>query len=142
MQTSYFARLKYIKYPVAICRIIPDYYKGPCYNPLAPTIEMLFKTKRVVLDVRISNIINVGGGVSEEYKRKILGTLNPHEVVEELKSLHPEADENEITLLCYEAGNRPCHRHHVAEWLTAHGYETKELEVDRARAAVSAGGEV
>ena len=121
MKTSYFARLRtgQIAYPVSISRFPPRWYKGPKYLKLAPTADMLARAKAAV----DSN----SEGISNEYQEAILAKLSADEVVGDLQAIWPEVDTSDITLLCFEALNKPCHRHLAAQWLTQHGYPTEEM---------------
>ena len=53
-----------------------------------------------------------------EYYRTVLMKLDPEEVYNKL---------NNSVLLCYEDSDDFCHRHIVADWLRAAGFECEEL---------------
>jgi hypothetical protein len=72
-------------------------------------------------------VYNNSEDISDEYQEAILVNLSADEVVSDLQAIWPEADTSDITLLCFEALNKPCHRHVAAQWLTRHGYPTEEM---------------
>lgn len=96
MYTSNFARLRRIQAPlrpVSIARGTPRWFRGPCYEALAPEWEWL----------RFSR---------EEYDRAFrrrLNQLDPRRVYEDLGE--------QAVLLCWCKHNAGCHRRLVAEWL-------------------------
>lgn len=96
MYTSNFARLRYVNpplRPVSIARGTPRWFRGPCYEALAPEWEWL----------RFSR---------EEYDRAFrrrLNQLDPRRVYEDLGE--------QAVLLCWCKHNAGCHRRLVAEWL-------------------------
>lgn len=55
-----------------------------------------------------------------------LGGLNPRLVYSQICALYEGVSPAEITLLCYEPKNYPCHRHLVAKWLSNNGIPTTE----------------
>ena len=124
MDTSYFAKLKYIEHPVAICGWSPEFYTGPKYTKLAPKKDWFFKWKEE----------RESGKYTEEesnlmyktlYYETVLNNLDPVEVYKELCSIYNSED---VTLICYEKPGDFCHRHLVAEWLNNMGYNVKEKE--------------
>lgn len=94
MYTSNFARLRYVNpplRPVSIARGTPRWFRGPCYEALAPEWEWL----------RFSR---------EEYDRAFrrrLNQLDPRRVYEDLGE--------QAVLLCWCKHNAGCHRRLVAE---------------------------
>ena len=115
MTTSYFARLKEISYPVSICGRAPEWYKGPQYKKLAPKLWFFQLYKSGDLDAK---------GYTEAYKEEVLAPLDPKEVYEKLCSFY---NTSEVTLLCYEKPGDFCHRHLIADWLNAAGYDVQEM---------------
>ena len=113
MNTSYFAKSAKNPNAVAICAQVPGWFTGKQYKKLAPTWDIFNEWKKTG-----SNEI-----YTKRYKWAILDQLNPQEVYDELGA--------NAVLLCYEAPNKFCHRHLVAQWLTdslrKHGIVVTEL---------------
>lgn len=113
--TSYFARLKYVINPIAICGKSPNWFDGPQYKILAPKYSFFRDYKDGKID-------------SEEYtflyKKEVLDKLNVSDVYTDLYHKYDSAN---FTLLCYEKIGDFCHRHLVAEWLTINGFPVEEL---------------
>ena len=61
------------------------------------------------------------------FNAEVLATLDPAKIVEYLAAKRPRGKEG-IALICYEKPGDFCHRHLVASWLTAAGYNVKEWE--------------
>jgi hypothetical protein len=124
MKTSYFAKLKsgIIAHPVSISRFPPKWYRGPKYFKLAPPADVLSRGKDAIDGGDSSALI------FDEYRSAVLAHVPVEEVVDELRMIWPNVPDDDITLLCFEPLGRPCHRHVVAEWLTSHGYPTREME--------------
>jgi hypothetical protein len=123
MFTSYFARLRLgIEYPVSICRWPPKWYTGPRYFKLAPPKDILLNAKQNTEELERDT-----EKFKDEYQRTVLDKLSFDEVLSDLQKIYPNIDDfNKLTLLCFEALNKPCHRHWVAEWFNAHGVECEE----------------
>ena len=102
MQASNFATAKNDPHAVAICRGIPEDFKGRHYMALAPTAQSL----KAVHQGKISPAQFKG-----HYTIEILEKLDPMAV---FNHLGPDA-----ILLCWEPFNKSCHRRIVAEWLEA-----------------------
>ena len=102
MKTSYFANQAATLDPksVSIARWPPRSW-GPRrrYIALAPSIDLLNRSKAGLPWPKYV----------EEYKRDVLGKLDPVKVSADLG---PDA-----ILLCYEGPGEECHRRLVAEWL-------------------------
>ena len=109
--TSYFARNGKNPKAVAITVSVPKFYKGKGYPDLAPTWELVEQYK--------------SGKINEEEYAKLYYSLlkerqlTPAKIAEEL----PDG----AILLCYEVSGKFCHRHLVADWLSAAGIEIKEI---------------
>ena len=110
--TSNFGNLRKLRekfiLPIAIVRYAPKWYDGFNYQRLAPTSPMLSYGE-------------------PEYRvafGKLLNHLNPHAIVGELTAISGGKD---IALLCYEKDGEFCHRHLVADWLKANGYDVTEF---------------
>ena len=124
MNTSYFAKLKNIERPVAICGWSPQFYNGLKYTKLAPKKDWFFKWK----DAKESGQYSEEESIQiykELYYKTVLDLLEPHQVYQELCNIYNTED---VTLLCYEKSGDFCHRHLVAEWLNNAGYNVTEKE--------------
>ena len=118
--TSYFGRMNSKKYGNLKDRAISiargnKYWDGEVYPPLFPTWDIILRAH--------NNTIT-----KEEYER-----VYRKEVLDKLDPAKVYADLDGKILLCYEktadieAGTSFCHRYMVAQWLTEHGFEAKEL---------------
>ena len=103
MFTSYFANLKNVSNPLAICGKSPVWYTGPEFKTLAPKYGF-FKDYK---DGKIDDTEYV-----IQYYKQILDKLNPQKVYDHLINTYGE----NVTLLCYEKLGDFCHRHIVAVW--------------------------
>jgi uncharacterized protein (DUF488 family) len=110
IQTSYFAKSANHPNAVSIAGKAPEWYKGRQYKKLAPKYWFFKKFKED------NDIVFY----TEHYYKEVLDLLDPLEIVQEL-------GENAV-ILCWEASDKFCHRHLVAEWLQKHlNIEIKEL---------------
>ena len=116
--TSYFAKIKKVVNPIAICGKSPDWYTGPQYKKLAPKYGFFMDYKNGVIDEV---------GYTKCFNELVLLPLSQEDIIKELSKLYE--GEEEITLLCYEKPTDFCHRHIVAEWLNRIGLEVKEKEI-------------
>ena len=124
MFTSFFDNIDRIRYPVSISRFSPSWYEGPKYLDAAPSESLLnwyHNEKKSG-----ANEYNLQKEYERKYINETLSQLSPEKVWNDICSLYPEADSREITLLCYEAPEKFCHRHLLANWLKKHGYQIKE----------------
>lgn len=115
--TSYFAKLRCIPkniVPISIAAKTPDWYSGLTYKKLAPKYQFFMEWKKT-RDNRY---------YIEHFNNEVLKVLNPYDVINDFKSMTNNA--NDIVLLCYETPDKFCHRHLVAGWLNAAGYEVIE----------------
>lgn len=110
--TSYFAIQKNNPNTVAICRGIPAWFKGPSYQALAPSWSILKEWKESAQDTEAI------AHYTKRYQQEVLAHLDPERIYQDL---------NHKTLLCYEKREDFCHRHLVAQWLQANGYDCQEL---------------
>ena len=117
--TTYFANLKKLPknvHPISICGKAPDWYDGLQYKKLAPKYDFFMKWKET--------------GDNDYYikcfEEQVLSKLNPHEVVEELVGMLDINEDIDIALVCYEAPDKFCHRHLVADWFNKAGYNCEE----------------
>lgn len=127
MLTSYFANAKNLKYPIAISRGIPAWFKGLSYQDLAPSWRLVLtykemKAKAEALSTSLSDCENY---YIDVYNKQ-LSELDPHKVFLDLCNLYQNVNPNEISLLCYEKTDF-CHRHLVAKWLRNAGYNCYEI---------------
>ena len=115
--TSYFGNIKQLSNEgltvISVARFSPRWYNGARYSAVAPTPYML------------------GGACNhEEYLKRyddILNGLSPEVVIRDITTLSRGKD---VALCCYEKPNEFCHRHLLAEWITANtSYEVKEWGV-------------
>lgn len=119
MYTGYYARA--VEYrangliPVAISLGVPDWWHGPVYKKLAPTLGIL-------ANWRYSENSMPGAEREkrylDEYTRIVLLNLDPKNVLEDLSKF---GDIDKIVLCCYETPEEFCHRHIVASWLRVKG---------------------
>ena len=123
MNTSFLGAIDRIEHPIAICGKRPYWYEDsgrPSYPALAPKIGFFTDWKNGLL---------ADAGYVREFDRQVLQRLDPKKVFEDLCAIYPGVRESEITLLCYEAPGKFCHRHLVSAWLTANGFPCKELKL-------------
>lgn len=121
LYTSYFGLMKKFPdtlVPVAICLYPPKWYRGLVYSKLAPTKEILEAWK---LNKDERAYINA-------YATDVLSLLTPEEVQDDLITMVGE--DKDVAMLCYEKEGF-CHRHLVANWLTASGITTTEILYDK-----------
>ncbi len=121
IRTSYFAQLRKIKamdgaVTVAVCRYLPDWYKGAVYQKVAPCYDMLAGMKNA--DTREY--------FSKKYLTEVLGILEPGKVEKEIKDIVVHRGGTFAVLLCFEKSSDFCHRHLVAAWL---GRDPDEAEL-------------
>ena len=133
--TTYFANLKNlnreISCPIAICGKSPNGYKGLEYKKLAPK-WWFFKEWKENHDNNF---------YIENFNKEVLSVTTPNRVMTDIRNLIAsvygmemidfserwwENVSYDIYLVCYEKPEDFCHRHLVADWLTANGIEVKE----------------
>ena len=111
--TSYWGRAKKLKEngiePIAICRGLPEFFRGQSFPDLAPKWNMM--------NLR-------GQEFNDAYINGVLAYLDPNWVYQDLEQFGFK----EIALMCYEKNPLDCHRSVVAGWLTAAGYDVEEWE--------------
>lgn len=113
--TTYFSNIKNLPIeviPIAICGK-PDWWGGFKYWPLAPKKTFFYEWKKT----------GDNDYYIEHYYDEVLNKLDPHKVVEHLYEITSGRD---VALVCYEAPDKFCHRHLVAEWLRKNGYQIEE----------------
>lgn len=116
--TSYFDNIGNIPdgiVPISICGRAPEYWDGLQYKKLAPKWSFFSKW----LENRDNDYY------IKCFKELVLDKLNPGDVVSALYTL---ANSTNICLICYETPEKFCHRHLVADWLNAAGYNVEEYK--------------
>lgn len=106
--TSYFSNGKKLAEAgvvmIGIALYPPKWFSGTSLKYVAPTASILFAK----------------GQTSEEYTRRykaeVLARVNPQLLIESLRQLGKGRD---VALCCFEKPESFCHRHILAEWLTA-----------------------
>ena len=119
MYTTYFATLRKLPpgcVPIAICAKPPAWYRGICYGKLAPRYGFFSEWKKTGDDAYYTRC----------FQEQVLAHLDARTVYDELVSL---AGTGDIALVCYEAPDKFCHRHLVAEWLRENGFDVSELQI-------------
>lgn len=131
--TSYFGKMRKFPnnvIPVAICALVPSWYKGAQYPKLAPDYDMLMQWK----------CDHNNDDYAECFNSAVLGNLDVMRTAHELHMLIPEkariqmqhsvwsSPDWHIALLCYEKPTDFCHRHFVADWLRHGGFKCEEWE--------------
>lgn len=122
MLTGYYAKLKIYMdaglVPVSIAGKAPTWYSGLEYKKLAPKWEFFNEWK---------NGSHKGDNdyYIQHFKEEVLDTLNPKDVIEDLKNL-TGVEPHKIILVCYEKPNDFCHRHLVADWLREYREDTRD----------------
>lgn len=132
--TSYFAQIRNFPdnvIPISICGKAPAGYKGLQYKKVAPKYGFFMEWKK-----NHDNDFYI-----EHYEKEVLATLNPRGVVDELYdklsddlkaiikaegTYKARSQKVHIALICYEKPGDFCHRHLLADWLSAHGFECRE----------------
>lgn len=118
--TSYFAWIDQLRaagiVPIAISRSVPKFARGMAWFPqLAPKADIL---DRYRADHDEAAYIR-------EYIPRVLGRLNVADVARQLSEISGGGD---VALCCYEKPGAFCHRHLVADWLDANGFQCAEWE--------------
>lgn len=141
--TTYFANLKNLDHlnscPIAICGKSPDGYKGLEYKKLAPKWWFFKQWK----ENHNNNFYTV------HFYEEVLNPLSAEQVIEDFRvminnmyncGIRKEIESIpgykwwehvpfDIYLVCYEKPGDFCHRHLVADWLTANGIKVEEASV-------------
>ena len=111
MNTSYYSLSADHQNAVSIAGKAPEWFRGRKYRKLAPKL-WFFKKYKEDGDTEF---------YTKQYYTEVLNKLDPQQVYDEL-------GENSI-LLCWEAPDKFCHRHIVAEWLSKNLHiEVSELK--------------
>jgi len=119
--TTYFAQLRNLPeniVPVSICGKAPDWYKGLQYKKFAPKYGFFMEWKR-----NHDNDYYI-----KCFNEQVLGDLNAVDVVLDLSRMIYSFNigESDIALVCYEKPGDFCHRHLVAQWFCANGFQCAE----------------
>lgn len=107
--TSYFARIKNKVNTISIANSCPQGFGGLICKALAPKWEWVAKYKR---DSDFAYLAD-----------KYTAYLDSLGIEAVSKLIYDGA-----ILCCWEANNKPCHRHVLAQWLRDHGIECEEYE--------------
>lgn len=110
--TSYYAKVKSSWQRYALVRVstsIPDWFPVE-----APGIPELYPGWDLVSGLKDGYI--TWAEYRERYTGK-LSLLDKADVLRRLKEISDQSGGKDVVLLCYEANNKPCHRHLIAEWL-------------------------
>ncbi len=99
MNTSYFSRNHNHPHAVSIAGGAPKWYIGREYKKLSPKYWFFQKYKEDGDEEFYT----------EAYYQEVLGDLDAQEVYDALGG-------DDAVMLCWEASNKFCHRHIVAEW--------------------------
>ena len=128
MLTSYFANVKNLKYPIAISRGVPTWFKGLCYQDLAPSwrLVLTYKEMKAKAETLHTSTKECENFYINEYNKQ-LSQLNVDKVYIDLCKLYKGVNPNEISLLCFEKPTDFCHRHLVADWLKNASYNCYEI---------------
>lgn len=114
--TSYFANAKNLVKNgivcVSIARISPGWFQGPKMMNLAPSKKLLF-------DKSITD-----EAFEREYEREVCSKLSPAWLRREMERVSQGRD---VALLCYEKPGDECHRHTLAKWMNANGFDVHEF---------------
>ena len=110
IQTSYFALYRENR-GVNIALFPPKGFKGKSYSKLAPTPNLLKWWKSC------EQTPENAGTYKLRYYKEVLDKLDVNKVGKTLEG---------YTVLCFESKEKFCHRHLVAEWLRAGGFECCE----------------
>lgn len=118
--TTYFGKLKKLPkeiVPISICGKAPEWWTGLQYKTLAPKYNFFMEwTKNKDNDYYI-----------EHFNKEVLNVLDADKVVFELNEMvNGRFEDVDIALVCYEKPEDFCHRHLVANWLIANGYDCME----------------
>lgn len=108
--TSYYSKCKVGDNRLAISQGVPAWYTGRRSKILAPDWKL-------VMDLKNNNISE------EAFTEKYVAQLESIGILAVENVLH-DGD----VLLCWEASNKFCHRHILAEWLREHGHTVSELQ--------------
>ena len=122
--TTYFANVRNLPdevVPIAICGKPIFNWIYPAYKKLAPKWSF-FSVWQKTRD---------NDYYIEHFHEEVLWKLDPHTVVNELSEISEGKD---CALVCYEAPDKFCHRHLVADWLNSAGYDVNEFGVDDEKA--------
>ena len=114
--TSYFSSHKYNpEGGVSISRWC-SFWKGPTFKELVPSERLITWWKS--LPKAVQELPEARAHYEQVYREETLSRLNPAEVADKLEGM---------VLLCFEKSTDFCHRHIVADWLRAAGFECEEL---------------
>ena len=106
--------------PIRISTSEPNWFNYTCGK-----VEILYPGWDLVNGIKSGSI--TWEHYVETYKNR-LANLNAKGIIEDLETISNLYGGKDIVLLCYEAPDKPCHRHLVAEWLSKYlDYEVQEV---------------
>ena len=127
--TTYFSRIGKLPegcVPVAICGGVPPWWRGrPQFRALAPKRSFFEEWRRTHDDSLYVR----------HFDAEVLAGLDQGDVVVRVREL---AGSDSVALVCYEVCGAFCHRHYVADWLRAGGFDAREFLLDGDRPYVVA----
>lgn len=116
---SYFGRVRSIPQdllPVSIARVNPKWWVGSAFSAIAPSSELLSEWKNGKLN-------------QTSFRCKYYTQLEAYGTAENiLKELETITGGKDCVLLCFEKPEDFCHRHILADWMSAHGIEIPEWQ--------------
>jgi hypothetical protein len=116
--TSYFGNVRRLPKEMVLISISrwDIRWEGWKMKSLSPTVDILAEYKREPNEVRYT----------KRFRSEVLGQKDCDLMVRNLEAkFGPDA---QICFLCYEGPGKFCHRHLVADWMTASGYECREWQ--------------
>ena len=124
--TGYFARARdYANHNMALVSIA---LKDPWFVPKDLT---LYNIKDLAPTPGILALKDKPKEYVERYKSEILGKPLILDFIRlRIGQIQEESNKSELVLMCYEAPDKFCHRHIVAEWLTEYGIPTAEYGLE------------
>lgn len=127
MRTGYFARAK--EYADAGFSLVSIALKPAWFLPKELT---LYRWERVCPTEEILALKNDPEKYTVRFWQDVLSEINPAVAIGELECIADNSQSNKLVLLCWEAPDKFCHRHLVAEWLCHLGLPCKEFSVEDA----------
>ena len=119
--TTYFSRIRRLPegcVPVAICGGVPTWWGSrPRFRALAPKRSFFEEWRRT----------HDNGLYVRHFDSEVLGRLEQGDVVRSIRAL---AGSDSVALVCYEVCGAFCHRHYVADWLRAGGFDAREFLIE------------
>lgn len=111
LYTSYYARVVRASDDILLIRVsntVPDWFNRE-YHTLSVNVFPDWKFINAFKKDEISYET-----FCAEYRKKIAGTTQPCEILDEIKRLAEECGKEKVALLCYEKNSNLCHRTELA----------------------------